>query len=87
VRTRHHGSLVVVWAAVTATVLTKSVGPGGRGENPSSGADHSARVGRREVASGRALEALFDPGPGDDVAAIAEAEFRLQRTLLVPQLV
>jgi hypothetical protein len=36
---------------------------------------------------GRALETLFDPGPGDDVVAIAEAEFRLQRALLVPQAV
>jgi len=50
VRTRHHGSLVVVRAAVTATVLAKSVGPGGRGENPSSGADRSARGGQEGVA-------------------------------------
>jgi hypothetical protein len=70
---------------VTATVIAKSVGPGGRGENPSSGADQSARMGRREVALRRALETLFDAGPGDDVIAIAEAEFRLQRALLVPE--
>ncbi len=85
-RTRHHGSLVVVRAAVTATVLAKSVGPGGRGENPSSGADQFARVAGGSCLS-RALESLFDPGPGDDVVAIAEAEFRLQRALLVPQVV
>jgi hypothetical protein len=80
--------LVVFRAAVTATVLTKTVGPGGRGENPSSGADQSARL-RQEggVALGRALEALFDSCPGNDVIAIAEAEFRLQRALLVPQVV
>ena len=34
---------------------------------------------------GRALEALFDAGAGDDVVAIAEAELRLQRALFVPE--
>jgi hypothetical protein len=41
----------------------------------------------REGCLSRALEALFDPSPGDDVVAVAEAEFRLQRALLVPQVV
>jgi hypothetical protein len=45
VRTRHHCSFVVVVAAVTATSSSnKDVGPGGRGENPSSGADGSRGV-------------------------------------------
>src|SRR5438477_10750482 len=33
------------------------------------------------------LEPLFDARPGDDVLAVAEAEGRLQRSLLVPQVV
>src|SRR5438132_4110401 len=38
-------------------------------------------------ASGCALEPFLDPGPGDDVVAVAEAEGRLQRALLVPEVV
>jgi hypothetical protein len=42
--------------------------------------------GRNEDRSG-ALEALFDPRPGDDVVAIAEAEGCFQRAFLVPEVV
>src|SRR5947208_3178535 len=36
---------------------------------------------------GGSLEPFLDPGSGDDVVAIAEAEGRLQRALLVPEVV
>src|ERR671934_1437399 len=43
---------------------------------------------RRENADlGGALESFFDARSGDDVVAIAEAEGRLQRSLLVPEVV
>src|SRR5439155_14632220 len=36
---------------------------------------------------GGSLEPFLDPGSGDDVVAVAEAESRLQRALLVPEVV
>src|SRR5436190_635112 len=59
--------------------------PGGEGSIPRPGP--TVRAGSEEEPLGRALEALFDPGSGDDVVAVAEAELRLQRPLLVPELV
>src|SRR5215213_5771431 len=63
------------------------VGPGGEGENPSSGADGSATraVSLRDL--GGALESFLDARSGDDVVAVAEAEACLQRALFVPELV
>ena len=68
-------------------VSAKSVGPGLEGENPSSEADFRFRSGGRLKVLGCPLESLFDPRSGDDVVAIAEAEGRLQRTLLIPEVV
>src|SRR6059058_2421494 len=59
---------------------------------PRTGADVSLVRGRRRRRGGRillcgALESFLDPRPGDDLVAVAEAESRLQRALLVPELV
>src|SRR5207302_9855301 len=68
----------------SALTSSQGVGPGGDDAHPSSGADSLPEEGR--VLRGP-LEPLFDARPGDDVLAVAEAEGRLQRSLLVPQVV
>src|SRR4051812_14249849 len=73
--------------AIPACGSTHMSAPDGRGRNTSSGADVPARRsgGNRDLRC--SLEPLFDARPGDDVVAVAEAEGRLQRTLLVPEMV
>src|SRR3954470_17138031 len=64
------------------------VGPGWEGEKSLVRGRRSRSEERREPRDLRcSLEALFDARPGDDVVAVAEAEGRFQRTLLVPEMV